>query len=61
MRKTPRPVKGFAATRSARGIIKRAEKDLAQGRENTDCRSPDASSAADCPPKMADAHPKRRR
>lgn len=48
-RKTPKPVKGFAATRSSRGIIKRAAADLEQGRENTDCRLPDASSEPRCP------------
>ena len=48
-RRTPRPVRGSAATRTPRGIIKRAEADLEEGRENTDCRRPDRSSRAHCP------------
>ncbi|HEX7055552.1 MAG TPA: hypothetical protein VF211_16630 [Burkholderiales bacterium] len=46
-RRTPKPVKGFAATRSSRGIIKRAAADLAAGRENTECR-PGRSSPRHC-------------
>lgn len=48
-RKTPKPIKGFAATRSSRGIIKRAAADLEQGQENTDCREADRRSGGDCP------------
>ncbi|HYX65443.1 MAG TPA: hypothetical protein VE935_14600 [Burkholderiales bacterium] len=48
-RKTPRPLRGFAATRTPRGIIKRAEADLEAGREDTECRRPDRSSRAHCP------------
>jgi hypothetical protein len=48
-RRTPKPIKGFAATRSSRGIIKRAAADLEQGKADTDCRRPDGSSRKDCP------------
>ena len=48
-RKTSKPVRGFAATRSPRGIIKRAEADLEAGREDTECRRPDRTSREHCP------------
>jgi len=48
-RKAPKPVRGFAATKSPRGIIRRAEADLEQGREDTDCRRADRTSGKDCP------------
>lgn len=48
-RKSPKPIKGFAATRSSRGVMKRAESDLERGLEDTDCRRPDLTSRKDCP------------
>jgi hypothetical protein len=52
---------GFAATRSSRGIMKRAAADLEQGLENTDCRIPDPTSQEHCPrPARKPAAPRRR-
>lgn len=52
---TSRTMTGFAATRSPRGIMKQAANDLERGLENTDCRQPDATSQADCPPRPSPA------
>ena len=48
-RRTPKPVKGFAAGADRRRIVRRAQADLAQGQENTDCRRPDRTSRKHCP------------
>jgi hypothetical protein len=48
-RRTPEPVKGFAATRGRRGVVKRAANDAAGGRENTDCRGEARTAQPDCP------------
>lgn len=48
-RRTPKPVKGFAASPDRRRIVRRAHADLAQGQENTDCRRPDRTSRKHCP------------
>jgi hypothetical protein len=48
-RRTAKPIKGFAATRSSRGIIKRAAADLEEGKADTDCRRSDRTSRKDCP------------
>jgi hypothetical protein len=37
-RRSPKPVKGFAATRNLRGITRRAANDVEQGRQDTDLR-----------------------
>jgi len=47
-RRTPAPVKGFAAG-PARRVVRRAQADVAQGREDTDCRRPDRTSRKHCP------------
>lgn len=52
-RKTPKPIKGFAATRSPRGIMKRAAADLEQGQEDTDCRRSNRASRKDGPTRKA--------
>jgi hypothetical protein len=46
---TSRTSVSHAATRSSRGVMKRAASDLERGLKNTDCRSPDATSARECP------------
>ena len=43
-----RSIKHKPATQSSRGVIKRAAKDLEQGKANTDCRLPDATSDPYC-------------
>jgi hypothetical protein len=52
---SPQPTRA-RATRSSRGVIKRAASDLKQGLKNTDCRLPDKSSQGYCP---APAKPRR--
>jgi hypothetical protein len=55
-RATRKTLASHAATRSSRGVIKRAASDLKQGLKNTDCRLPDKSSEGYCP---APAKPRR--
>jgi hypothetical protein len=47
-RGTQKTLVSHAAGRSSRGVIKRAAKDLEQGKTNTDCRLPDATSDPHC-------------
>jgi hypothetical protein len=37
-RRSPKPIKGFAATRNLRGVIRRAANDVEHGRQDTDLR-----------------------
>lgn len=46
---TSKTIKGFAATRGPRDVIKQAQADLARGLEDTDCRVTAKSSKRDCP------------
>jgi hypothetical protein len=42
-------IKGFAATRGPREVVKQAASDLEHGLEDTDCRVPAKSSERRCP------------
>jgi hypothetical protein len=46
---TRNTIKGFAATRGPREVVKQAASDLEHGLEDTDCRVPAKSSERHCP------------
>jgi hypothetical protein len=48
-RRSPQPIRGFAATRTRRGVVKRAANDVERGREDTDCRDKADRAPGDCP------------
>jgi hypothetical protein len=48
-RRSPQPIRGFAATRTRRGVVKRAANDIERGREDTDCRDKAGRAPGDCP------------
>jgi len=48
-RKTPRPIKGFAASPSRRRVIQRAANDMERGREDSECRGEARTAQPDCP------------
>jgi hypothetical protein len=50
-KRTSKTIRGFAATRDPRGITKQAEKDLARGLQDTDCRGAKKGAASPCPPR----------
>lgn len=50
-KRTTKEIRGFAATRDPRGLIKQAEKDLQRGVKDTDCRGVGKDAA--CPPGRA--------
>jgi hypothetical protein len=48
-KRTSKTIKGFAATRGPRDVIKQAASDTEHGLEDTDCRAPAKSSERHCP------------
>jgi hypothetical protein len=48
-RTTASSSEGWAATREPRGVIAQAAADRRRGLRDTDCRTPDGSSQAECP------------
>jgi hypothetical protein len=48
-RRSPQPIRGFAATRTRRGVVKRAANDVERGLEDTECRGEARRSQPECP------------
>jgi len=48
-KRTGKTMRGFAATRDPRGVVKQAQADLERGLEDTDCRGTKKTTDSPCP------------